>query len=230
MRVRILNFFDLSITFQGVVIMNYRAKNHCLLALTISVFSSCGSTEKKANSEETSHEINKSKYLTVSSTDLSYEATSVKGSGSIVFENPLESIKSGSHFDLESALEDGGSVTLIAFSSNKLENGVALSFSRSGEKLSVKLEAEGKTEDLSTKFADQKASSISFAIDIHNDEAPAHVLIWPGAETGFGEDAALFNSEDGPAAPGNGTATFWGLTLSKATVTKAENSEPRFEE
>jgi hypothetical protein len=225
-----LNFFDLSPTFQGVGVMNCQAKNHCLLALTISVFSSCGSTEKKANSEETSHEINKSKYLTVSSTDLSYEATSIKGSGTIVFESPLESIKSGSHFDLESALEDGGSVKLVGFSNNKLENGVLLSFSRSGEKLSVKLEAEGKIEDLSTKFADQKASSISLAVEIHNDEAPAHVLIWPGSETGFSEDAALFNSEEGPATPGNGTATFWGLILSKATVTKAENSDPRFEE
>lgn len=72
------------------------------------------------------------------------------------------------------------------------------------------------------------AGAITIGVDVHNDESPAHVLVWSGSD--FAEDAAAFNSEGDGAAPGQGSATFWGLKLAKANVTAATIGDAKFSE
>jgi hypothetical protein len=204
---------------------------HKLLAiLSFLVLSACNSSKDDSVSGTTPYTLGKSKYYTVSSGDLTNDGDSVSGTGSIIFEAPIDSIKTGIHVELDGTIGDSGSITLIAFSDRSLENGIELKFSRDDDKLDAVVIANGKTENLSDAFADQSVSEVGLSFDIHNDEAPAHVLVWPASSPGFGEDDTIYNSEDGPQTPGNGNGPYWGMHMSKATVTKAEISEPRFEE
>ena len=154
----------------------------------------------------------------------------LSGTGSVVVNQPLAGTASGQSYALQFRLEEGGSLTLYSNASNRLQNGLALRFDRKGTALRVKLIAGSTENDVSDAFAALDASGdIQLQIDLHNNEVPAHVLIWSG--TDFSEDAALLNSENaGREAPGNGAGQFWGLELAQASVTRAVVSEPKFEE
>jgi hypothetical protein len=187
---------------------------------------SLGCAKKDAPAESTTTFGNS----TVVTGTLSSSPASLSGTGVAVFNAPLSGLKSKNSYALAFALTDGGSVTLQANSTNRAANGLAIRFSRSGETLSVKMIAGGAETDVSSKFTGIKASdALSFQIDVHNDETPAHVLVWTGAD--FSEDAALLNSESaGFEAPGNGNGSFWGLELMGATVTSAKVGAPKFKE
>ena len=152
------------------------------------------------------------------------------GSGSLIYNTPLDSIQSGHSWALAFTLQDGGSLTLLSNTNNQLGSGVAVRFARTGAVLSVTLKAAGAETDVSSAFTSVDASgSMSLQVDIHNDETPAHVLVWSG--TDFSEGAALLNSEDaGNEVPGSGSGTFWGLELNNATVSTIERTSPKFEE
>ena len=152
------------------------------------------------------------------------------GTGSLIYNTPLESVQSGHSWALAFTLQDGGSLTLLSNTNNQLGNGVAIQFSRAGAVLSAKLKAAGSETDVSAAFTSIDASgAISLQVDIHNDETPAHVLVWSG--TDFSEGAALLNSEDaGNEVPGSGSGTYWGLELNNATVSTIERTSPKFEE
>lgn len=188
----------------------------------------CGSSSKSTDDE--THTLNGNSYVTVSNTSLVLTDTSLSGDGSVVFESPLPTIESKRSFTLGFTLENGGSLTLHSNASNRLQNGISIVISRTGTTLSVALKKGEDLKDISSSFTGVNASgSLSIVCDVHNDEVPAHILIWTGSD--FTEEAAVFNSEEeGLEAPGNGAGSYWGLALSKATVSTATVSTAKFSE
>lgn len=170
-------------------------------------------------------------YTEVGSGTLNKSGSTISGTGSIVFLSPLSAVSSNHNFQASFSLEDAGSLTLVAYSGNHLENGTSIKFLRQGTLLKVALINGGAEHDVSAKFSDFDASSsLSFFADIHNSESPAHILIWPGSATDFSEDSAILNTEGDGGSSGNGSGTFWGFTLNKASLTQAEVSNAKFVE
>lgn len=168
-------------------------------------------------------------YYVVDAGDLQRTESSIQGTGSVVYGSPLGSITSKDDYALNFSLDDGGSLELVTHGNSSLANGVSVVFSRSAHALSAILKAKGVTSAATELSGIDAAQSIAVAVDVHNDETPAHILLW-SAGGSFGEGDALLNSEDGEAAPGNGTGTAWGLLLNKAKVTSAVAADPKFVE
>jgi hypothetical protein len=169
-------------------------------------------------------------YYVVDGGDLERSESSIKGSGSVVYASPLGAITSKDNYALNFTLEDGGSLELVTHSNSSLANGVSVLFSRSGNALSAILKAKG-TESAATELSGiDAADTVAVSVDVHNDETPAHILLWSSAAGSFGEEDALLNSEGGEETPGNGTGTAWGLVLKKASVTSAVIADPKFVE
>ena len=97
------------------------------------------------------------------------------------------------------------------------------------------------------------AGTIKLTIDVHNDEGDkGHFLVWNtdsiDGKTGEElEELALINTEsdehehfhmfdsdehehEEATSPGKGSGTYWGVTLSNATLTSATTGEVKFEE
>lgn len=170
-------------------------------------------------------------YVEIGSGSLTKSSTSISGTGTIAFVDPLSAVSSGHNFHSTFSLQDGGSIALAGFATNNLDNSVSIRFSRVGSVLNVVLLADGGQTDVSASFASVDASgAISVYVDMHNNESPTHILVWPGSATAFDETTTLFNSEDDGAAPGNGAGTYWGFTLNQATLTQAQVGAAKFEE
>lgn len=169
-------------------------------------------------------------YVVITPGSLQHNSDNVAGSGSIVFNDPLSGIDTKHSYALSFTIEDGGSLTLGSHATNQLASGVNVVLSRSGSALSVILQAEGGQTDVSAAFAGivDASGPINVQIDVHNDEAPAHILAWTGQS--FDEADAIFNSEEDGDAPGNGSGNFWGLILQNATVNTAEVGDAKFVE
>ncbi len=188
------------------------------LILGAPLFSGCSKTSSQT------YTLGGLDYIIVDAGSLTHSGTAISGSGSIVYRMPLDNKAESAHsFGLKFQLEDGASLTLIANADNKLQNGVGILFSRHTNALSVKLLAGEKSTDVSSRFSDIDASGdLSFQLDVHNDESPAHVLVWDASTTELTADNARLNSEtEGMECPGQGSASFWGFVLAKAKVTEA---------
>lgn len=191
-------------------------KNKTSLIVTLSVLATllpgCGS-----NTSTVADTLGGQKYLSVDAGDLVRTDNSISGSGSIVFNSPLSDTDSNNSYRLTFTLQDGASVSLVANSTEKLESGVSVKFSRSGTKLSVSVGTG--TKELSGVDA---SGTLTYQIDVHNKENPAHILVWDSSvKSGWSEDNAKFNSKVDAPASGHGAKYHWGLSLSKATVTEA---------
>jgi hypothetical protein len=211
-----------------------KLKLHFLIGLILisPLFVSCGSDSNNKTSSLKEGSIESTPFLLLSESGLLLADSTLQGSGVAVAKNPLGDIQADKNIALTFVLEPRGSLSVIAFGSNSNAGGVMLTFTRQEEVLLAKLEAAGKIVDISKNFVALDASSdISLLIDVHNGEIPAHILAWKGDTIMPDDTNALFNSEkaaDGES-PGNGTGTFWGLTLSKAIVKKASATEAKFE-
>lgn len=205
-----------------------------LFSSSATLLTSCGGDDDSSSDTPTSKEgkVGSTDVLLLSESGLTFSGTTLTGSGSIIAKDPLGEIKDDKNLAVTFTVEDGGFVSVRAFASKTLDDGVALTLSREGAKLSAALAASGKTIDISKAFAALDASKeVAVLVDVHNGETPAHVLAWKGGTASPSEQNALFNSEkagDGESA-GNGKGTFWGLVLSKAIVTSAAASDARFE-
>ena len=83
----------------------------------------------------------------------------------------------------------------------------------------------GASTDVSTSFSGRSATALSYRVEVHNDETPAHILVWPGDATSFTEDTALLNSEDISSSHGNGAGSFWSIKLENSSVTSSLTRE-----
>lgn len=173
--------------------------------------------------------LNGAGYVVITPGSLQHNSDSVSGSGELVFNSPLSEVRSKHSYALSFTVEDGGSLTLGSHATNQLTNGIDIVMTRNGPALSVTIEAEGDQTDISAAFAGIDATGpIDLQIDVHNDEEPAHILIWTGQS--FEEDDAVFNSEDDGETPGNGSGRFWGLILQNAEVNTAAVGDAKFVE
>jgi hypothetical protein len=160
---------------------------------------------------------------------------SIRGSGALLFDSRYREARSGGSYALDFTLEEGGMVKLVSHANESLAGGFELEFRRSGtgaDSLKVALHAQGATWRSVSNFTNLPADqAVRLQIDLHNDEAPAHILVWNRA---LGDDfdltkAVLNSAHEIDGSPGIGSGTRWGLVLDKATVTLAEKGETKFE-
>jgi len=156
------------------------------------------------NDDNSSSSINE---YTELSGSLTSQGNSLSGDGSVIFTASLGANASGKHIAVVVALDTGDSITIHAYSNNQLTNGIDLMVSRPAStptNLQVTLAGTDVSSSFTTVAADQ---AISIVMDVHNDENPAHVLIWPAGESAFGEMTTLENSEDTGSVSSQGVGT-----------------------
>jgi hypothetical protein len=169
-------------------------------------------------------------YYVVEAGDLERGEKLLKGSGAVVFASPLNAIQSQDNFDLEFTIAEGGSLSLVTHSDSSLSDGLTVQFERAGTELIASLKADGAGTGDNVLSGVDASGPISLSVDVHNNETPAHVLIWNAVNGSYEESEALYNSEDDADAPGVGKGTLWGLVLRNATLSKVERGEPKFTE
>ena len=194
-------------------------------------------------------------YSTIGESDLVSGENQIKGNGTILFTQPLGSIDSNNHFTFSFLLEDGQSISLVANAAENANNGFEFVVERSATTAEWKMVVGSESIDIDDKFKDiDITKEVRLAIDIHNKETPAHVIVWNGDNTEFKETNAIYNSaekheheegeheegeheegehEEGEhehgesKSPGNGKGTFWGFKLSGATLNNAGITTPK---
>ena len=205
----------------------------CLIATLVSVASlalnACSEGGTIGTDAGTSEgQLGGASYVVVDAGDLQRTVSQVKGSGSLAFKDPIGAISSRKSYTLNFTLVDAGSLKLVVNADEKLSNGVSILLSRSASALSATLSFAGTSAAAKTLAGVDAASAINLMIDIHNDESPAHILIWSGSD--FTQAKALLDSERDGATPGQGRGNYWGLVLNKATVTSGVLAAPKFTE
>jgi hypothetical protein len=169
-------------------------------------------------------------YYVVESDDLELNESILKGSGAIVFASPLNAIQSQDNFAVEFTIAEGGSLALVTHSNSSLAEGLTVQFDRAGTELIATLKADGSGTTDNVLSGIDASGLVSLSVDVHNNEAPTHVLIWNAANGSFSEDDALYNSEDDTDAPGVGNGTLWGVVLRNAELKAITRGEPKFTE
>ncbi len=179
----------------------------------------------------TSNKFDGKEYVPVDAGDLSRSESSISGSGSFVFNTPLTESDSKDSYRITFTLQEGGSLNLVAHSTNTLTNGAGLKFTRSGSALVVSIETPGGSTNVSDKFKTgsgvDASKELTFQIDNHGEEL-AHIVAWDSSIASPDKTNARFNSEDDGQAKGRGAGTYWGILLSKAGITSAQLSSAKF--
>lgn len=208
-----------------------RGKFLVLGALLTTLLTSCG---KSSDENENGTQWGGIEYTYLDHGDLKVKNNTLQGTGTVLFKQPIAGgVDGGHHLNLNFTLSPDSTLIVNTYADNQLKDGVELIFSVSAAgKLSVKMKKGETATDVSGSFLEVDVTKpISLSIDVHNNEDPAHVLVWNGNETDFSEAKALLNSEEeGHAVPGKGKGNYWGLTLHKAEVAKADISEEKFKE
>jgi len=158
--------------------------------------------------------LNGAEYQVLGQGDLKSTATSVTGTGVVVFKNALK--QDDNNFDLRFSLEDAGALTLIGSADAQLKGGAEISFAREGKALKVKLSAGGQVDDLSEEFTQYNAEGeLHISVDIHEH---GHLIVWvgEGEEQEYSFTAKLAGLQ-------------WGLSLNKASVTGAKDDKAKEE-
>ena len=200
-----------------------------MLGFAILTLNACSGGETSGSGAGTAEgQLGSTSYVVVDAGDLQRSATQIKGAGSIAFKDPIGAIRARKSYTVSFALEDAGSLKLAVNADEQLTNGVGVLLSRSGSALSATLSFGGASAVAKTLAGVDASSSINLTIDIHNDESPAHILIWSGSD--FASAKALLDSERDGATPGQGRGNYWGLVLNKGTVTSSVLAAPKFTE
>ena len=157
------------------------------------------------------------------------------GQGQGLMTQAPNSTSSGANFEVSFALQDQGSFRLYTFASNQLKGGLEILFERQGPTLKVAAKTTTTTQDWSSRFAHIDATEvITLTADIHNNEKPAHILIWEGAkDPSMNHRNAIYNSAEDSLdlgydnGPGNGFGRHWGFQVHNAQLQKALLSSPQ---
>ena len=156
------------------------------------------------------------------------------GQGKGLMSSSVSAVSSGANFEVSFRIQDGGSFSLNTFTDSQLENGFVIEFQRSGDTLSVKASAAGVTQDWSSLFSAIDASEdLTFNVDVHNNEKPAHVMLWHGSKSAQQDHTnTIYNSAedsidlDYDNSPGNGRGRQWGFILNQSQILQAQQSSP----
>lgn len=145
------------------------------------------------------------------------------GTGVFALWEKLESVSTGYRFNLNFSLEDEGSVSLFTFANSDLSQGFNILIMRLGSgpgSLRASLIADGRSVDISQVFKDYDASqNQELSFEIHNNEKPAHVILWKNGKGPFDHSNELAEI---PRSPGSGKGDRIGLELKNATVESLE--------
>ena len=134
--------------------------------------------------------------------------------------------------------EAGSSAKLEVFADASRSNGIKFTFSRSANnQLLVTCEANGNKQDWSSYFQNlNRDGQWNLTIDVHNNERPAHILVWSGVKSpnlnrrntqyNTGEDSLDLGFDGGP---GNGTGSwfFYGAEGTKPANIAVKISTPQ---
>jgi hypothetical protein len=168
-------------------------------------------------------------YQKVADEGLSGSDQELKGSGSVLFKDPLGEVAGEKNISLSFSIEDGGSLTLTAFSDTKLQNGIKMILTRREKTLSATLEIGTQKTDPRTLSSVDASGLVTLEIDVHNAETPVHTLIWNQGVASYTSSTAAYDSEASQMQiQGNGTAPYWGIGLNKGTLSKATVTEAKF--
>ncbi len=151
----------------------------------------------------------------------------IGGIGSVLFVSPFSEGTESTQINLTVSVPEGASISLHAFASSNLTEGIDLRFSRLNNVYQVTLEAEGSSENISSSFSSSSLSeALNLSIDVHNGVSPARVIIWNRNSTDT-SDALFDSTASGSNTPGNGAGRFVGLTIDQALVTLIHMGEAR---
>lgn len=193
-------------------------------ALALTLVSGCGETSKKKDAAKGERSLGGQNYVVVEDGGLAEGELS--GTGKIAFLAPVADEAAAYEFTF--SLEDKGSVSLVVNAAQGLANGITLKLTRNGTKLAASTTTPKGMIDVSAEFASLDASgTISLVADVHNNEKPAHILVWTAGGP-MTEDDTIFNSDLDGVTTGNGTGRVWGLELVGAKVTAAAAGAPKF--
>jgi hypothetical protein len=168
-------------------------------------------------------------YQIVANEGLNGSDEEIKGSGSVLFRDPLGEVAGNKSVALDFSLEDGGSLALVTFADTTLQNGSRITFVRSGATLSAGLEIGSQKTDARTLSGVDASGVMSLVIDVHNSETPLHTLVWNRGVSSYTSSTSIYDSEASQVQiQGNGIAPYWGVTLVKGTLSKASVTEARF--
>lgn len=200
-------------------------------SLVVLSFVSCGSDDDDSGQiEGNSFSLGGNQYNIVENNGLASESGNVSGTGAFVALAPLGSTEEGGHYIIEGKLFSGSYVELSSNSTNRAASGVGIRFTNSGGELQVALVGNGASTDVTTSFSGRSPTDLSYRVEVHNDETPAHILVWPGDATSYTEETALLNSEEGISTPGNGSGSFWSIKMNNSSVTSLTREDEKFSE
>ncbi|MEN9530503.1 MAG: hypothetical protein RI932_2376 [Pseudomonadota bacterium] len=208
---------------RGLVVM--------LAAIVISA-SGCGKKDSGTAACSGGYQIESLCFKSQSNANFVFNSGALSGTGSAVAVEPLsEKTDGGRNISISFSVQDGGSLVLRTFAKNDLSSGIDIKFSRSSSKLNMSF-IQGETISSAKELEGIDASTeIKLLVDVHNDESPAHIVVWSGAGS-FNKEQPLHDSEDSgaiqPAA--QGVDKYWGIALDKATLSKVAVGEPKDEE
>jgi hypothetical protein len=203
------------------------AKKTSFMALLALVYG-CGNVSNAVANTANEEKLGSLTYIVLDAGDLQRTDTKISGTGRVAFKEPIGEIGSKKDYAVAFTLEDGGTLKLVPHGDDKLAGAVSVALARSGSKVTATLSAGGNDAAGRVLEGVDASKEMKLYIDVHNDETPSHILVWSGAD--FSEDKALLNSEKDGETPGHGGGTFWGLALTKATVTEVEISNAKFVE
>jgi hypothetical protein len=152
----------------------------------------------------------------------------VKGTGTVLFKDPLGETGGEKSVGLDFRLDDGGSLTLATYADTSLKNGVRVTFLRNGSTLSAIIEVGSQKSDPRILSSVDASGLITLDIDVHNGETPVHVMVWNRGVSSYTQSTTVLDTDVGQSILGNGTAAFWGITMAKATLTKTVVTEAKF--
>lgn len=179
--------------------------------LFLAALASCGSNKSSGDDSKRQGSIGGREYVKVSD-------------NSNVFKEPIGEIQSNKNYTLIFSIEDKGTFELISHCDKNLQNGVEIKFSRNKNVLTVQSTINGKSS--APKDVNLNASHpIAVKMDVHNDEAKTHLLIWNMDEKSPTEDNALFNSNVDAQTTGKGKGNFWGFKINDASLAQANISD-----
>ena len=146
----------------------------------------------------------------------------VTGTGKIVFTQPLGEVSSSRNIKITLEIPELTFAELRLYSDKNLERGILIRISRLQNVVRIGSITSDNFTNKSIQLEETAAKSISLAIDVHNNETPAHVLAWPASSAAVTDDNALFNSDADSEMTGNGASNFWGMVLGGAKITNLE--------
>ncbi len=171
----------------------------------------CGSGGSRQGEDRSLQNLNGNEYVVLPGSTLQSDASSIRGTGRILFRTPL--VDADNNYALNFKLDPQGSVCLVSQTDRELQGGVRLCFTRlNSDSLKVELKAGSEVQDKSADFASVSTlDELSFSVDIHGH---GHLVVWNGDN----EYEYAFTGLKG---------TLWGVELQNATLTNAVQSAPR---